>query len=137
MFAFLDIFKELWNNRHRMLRIVWFDIRIEACSLYLGTLWKVLTPFLQIGTFWLVFGLGIRGGRDIDGFPFLVWLLAGLIPWFFINRSVTAGSNSIAAKANIIFKIKYPISTVPVGAVLQNAERKKPVDTYSRCSINF
>ena len=116
--ALFEIIKEIWQNRHRMLRVVWFDIKIENRSLYLGTLWQILAPFFQVGTFWLIFGLGIRGGAPVDGFPFIIWLLSGLIPWFFINRGVMAGSSSIVNKAAIIFKIKYPIATVPVGEVI-------------------
>lgn len=120
MTSFIGVLAEIWKNRHRMLRVVWFDIKIENRSLYLGTLWKVLTPFLQIATFWLVFGLGIRGGAPVDGFPFFIWLLAGITPWFFISRAISTGSLSINAKAGTIFKIKYPISTVPVGAVIHS-----------------
>ena len=118
MHAFFEVINEIWQNRHRMLRVVWYDIKIENRSFYLGTVWKVLTPFIQVGTFWLIFGLGIRGGAPIDGYPFLVWLLAGIIPWFFISRGITSGSTSINSKAGIVFKIKYPISTVPCGAIL-------------------
>ena len=113
-----DVLYEIWTNRARMLRIVMFDIKIENRNFYLGTLWKVITPLIQLGTFWLVFGVGIRGGEPIDGFPFLVWLLAGLVPWVFISRGISTGAMSISAKSAMIFKIKYPVSTVPVGAIL-------------------
>ena len=118
MVSLISVVCEIWKNRYRMLRVVWYDIKIENRSLYLGTLWKVLVPFIQIGTFWLVFGMGIRGGAPVDGFPFFVWLLAGLVPWFFINRGITSGSTSINNKAGLIFKIKYPIATVPVGTII-------------------
>ena len=118
--ALLEVINEIWQNRHRMIRVVIFDIKIENRSLYLGTLWKILTPFFQIATFWLIFGLGIRGGVPIDDFPFFVWLLAGIVPWFFISRGIMSGSSSITRKAGIIFKIKYPISTVPVGEVIHS-----------------
>jgi len=118
MIALFSIIGEVWRNRRRMLRVVRYDIKIENRNFYLGTLWKVLVPFIQIGTFWLVFGLGIRGGAPVDGFPFLIWLLSGMVPWLFFNRGITSGSTSINSKAGIIFKIKYPISTVPVGTII-------------------
>ena len=118
MTAFFDVLSEIWKNRLRMLRVVGYDIKIENRSFYLGTLWKVLTPFFEIGTFWLVFGLGIRGGAPVDGFPFIIWMLAGIAPWFFLNRAITNGASSINAKGSIIFRINYPIPTVPVGAVV-------------------
>jgi len=113
-----EITTEIWINRARMMRIVLFDIKIESRNFYLGTFWKLLMPLIQLGTFWLVFGIGIRGGAPIDGVPFLIWLLAGLVPWIFISKGITTGAMSIASKANIVFKIKYPISTIPIGSIL-------------------
>ena len=113
-----EVLTEIWQNRTRMLRIVWYDIKIENRSLYLGTFWKILSPLIQLGTFWFVFGIGIRGGAPIDGYPFLVWLVAGLVPWFFINRSITTGAMSISSKAGMVFKIKFPIATIPVGSII-------------------
>jgi teichoic acid transport system permease protein len=116
--AVKEVLSEIWTNRARMMRIVKFDIKIENRNFYLGRLWKIITPMIYLGTFWFVFGIGIRGGAPIDGFPFLIWLLAGLVPWFFINRSITAGAMSIFNKSAMIFKIKYPVATVPAGAVI-------------------
>jgi len=113
-----EVLTEIWQNRVRMLRIAIFDIKIENRNFYLGTFWKILSPLIQIGTFWFVFGIGIRGGAPIDGFPFLIWLLAGLVPWIFISRGITTGAMSISSRAGMIFKIKYPVSTVPVGAII-------------------
>jgi len=119
MNSIIHVINEIWTNRKRMLRIVRYDIKIESRSAYLGSLWEFIVPLIQIGTFWLVFGIGIRGGEPINGTPFILWLLAGLVPWFFFNRGITGGSSSIVDKAGVIFKIKYPISTVPIGAVLR------------------
>lgn len=113
-----EVLSEIWKNRARMLRIAWYDIKIENRSLYLGAFWKILAPLIQLGTFWFVFGIGIRGGEPVDGIPFLVWLLSGLVPWFFINRGILTGAMSISGKASMIFKIKYPTSTVPIGAIV-------------------
>ena len=113
-----EVLCEIWVNRARMMRIARFDIKKENRNLYLGTLWKIISPLIQLGTFWLVFGIGIRGGEPVDGIPFLVWLLTGLVPWFFIRQGIASGALSISGKASLVFKIKYPISTVPVGAIL-------------------
>ena len=113
-----EVITQVWQNRVRMLRIVWFDIKIENRNLYLGTLWKIIAPLIQLGIFWFAFGIGIRGGAPIDGIPFLAWLLAGLVPWSFISRGITSGATSISSKAGVIFKIKYPVATIPIGTIL-------------------
>ena len=50
----------------------------------------VLNPLIQMLAYWFVFGMGIRGGQPIViggvEIPFIIWMLAGLIPWFSLVR---------------------------------------------------
>lgn len=110
--------KEIISNWAMMIRVAMFDYRLRNRDSYLGRIWEILTPLIQIGTYWLVFGIGLRQGRNVDGYPYLLWMLSGLIPWFCISASIIKGANSIFVKAATITKLKYPISTVPIGAIL-------------------
>lgn len=117
-----DVFEvtgELWNNRAIIGRMAAFDYKLENKDTYLGKLWALITPLIQIGTYWLVFGLGLRNGKDVDGYPYLAWMLIGLIPWFFISATIVKGANSIYAKSGIVSKMKFPIATAPISKVLQ------------------
>ena len=115
----MDITKEIISNKQRIVRIAQFDYKLENKDTYLGILWSVLTPLIQIGTFWFVFGIGLRSGRDIDGYPYLVWMLAGIIPWFFISACLLKGANSIYSKVASVTKMRFPISTVPISRIVQ------------------
>lgn len=114
-----EISRVLWEERAIVGRMAAFDYKLENKDTYLGRLWAFITPLIQIGTYWLVFGLGLRNGRDVDGYPYLAWMLIGLIPWFFISSCMVKGANAIYAKAGLIAKIKFPIATAPVSKVLQ------------------
>lgn len=116
--AMRSVLTEIWKNRYRMIRVAQYDRRLENKDSYLGRLWSLLNPMIQIGTFWFVFGFGIRGGQDIDGFPYILWMLCGLIPWFFINTGIVRGASSMYAKAGVVLKLKYPVATVPPGSIL-------------------
>lgn len=111
--------KEIKDNFSMMLRMTKFDYQLENKDTYLGKLWAILTPLIQIGTYWFVFGIGLRNGKDVDGFPYLAWMLLGLIPWFFISASILKGANSIYLKSGLISKMKFPIAVTPIGKVLQ------------------
>lgn len=113
-----SIVKEIWTNRFMMLRVAMFDYRLRNKDSYLGRVWEILTPLIQIGTYWFVFGIGMRQGRDVDGYPYLLWMLSGLIPWFCISASIIKGANSIFTKAATITKLNYPIATVPIGVII-------------------
>lgn len=114
----LYIVKEIVTNWSMMIRVAVFDYKLQNKDSYLGRLWDILTPLIQIGTYWLVFGIGLRQGRNIDGHPYLLWMLSGIIPWFCISAAITRGGNSIFAKSATITKLRYPIATVPIGTIL-------------------
>ena len=89
-------------------------------SHYLGVLWQVLNPLIQVGVYYLVFGLGVNGGNMVDGVPFLVWMLVGITAWFFINSAVMGASNSIYRNVGLVSKMKFPVSVLPSVSIVSN-----------------
>src|SRR5690625_266776 len=98
-----DIIKEQIEYRDLILRMAQFETKGMYQTHYLGSLWQYLNPAIQVAIYYTVFGIGLRGGGATDGeVPFLVWLLLGLIPWFFIAPTMIQGSNSVHQKVNLV-----------------------------------
>lgn len=112
------VFCELWNNRQRMLRVSRYSYKVLNQDAYLGNLWNIINPLIQIGTYWFVFGIGLRGGKDVDEYPYIIWMLSGLIPWFFMSQCITQGAGAIRKKGISYLKMRYPISTMPTETIL-------------------
>lgn len=123
----LFILKEHKENWYKTYKLALYDFITPLRDTYLGLLWIVLNPLSQIGVYWFVFGLGIRNGRPIDGHPFLLWMLAGLIPWFYISSGISSGALSIYSKASILTKMKFPSSIIPTYTVLTKLLNNIPV----------
>lgn len=120
--SYLSYLKEVTLGAVLNHRRIWYLAKFEYLrankDLFLGNLWKLLYPCIQIGAYWLVFGLGIRQGRDIDGIPFIVWLTCGVAPWFIANQCVSIGASSIYRKAVLLSKSNISTVLIPVSAVL-------------------
>lgn len=114
------VVKEHISNIYRMWSIAKYEFLADYRDSKLGILWGILDPLIQLFTYWFVFGIGIRGGKDVGGVPFLNWMLIGTIPWFFISDSIRSGVNSIHKKANIVTKMKFPLSILPTTEVLKS-----------------
>ncbi|GIO26918.1 ABC transporter permease [Ornithinibacillus bavariensis] len=110
--------RKYWNL---MFRMAIFDIKGMYQTHYLGSLWQVINPIIQIAIYWFVFGLGIRGGNPVDGVPFFVWLLVGLIPWLFISPSIVQGSNSVHQQVSLVSKMQFPVSILPTIKIISNS----------------
>lgn len=116
----IQVLKEQFMNIHMIIRLAKYDIRSKYGMHYLGAFWQFLNPIIQISIYWFVFGIGIRGGAPVDGIPFFLWLISGLIPWFFIAPSIVQASNSVYAKVNLVSKMKFPISVLPTITIMSN-----------------
>lgn len=107
------IVNEHKENWYKILKLSYYDFISPLRDTYLGYVWIILNPLMQIGVYWFVFGMGIRDGRPVDGHPFLLWMLAGLIPWFYISSCINSGALCIYSKASILTKMKFPTSIIP------------------------
>lgn len=107
------ILKEQIQSRELIFQMAKFEEKSKYEGHYLGSLWQYINPAIQVGVYFVVFGLGLRGGAPIEGVPFFLWLLMGLIPWFFIAPSIVQGANSVHSRLNVVSKMNFPISILP------------------------
>lgn len=115
------IYLEHIRHIRLIFRLAVRDIQSAYRMHYLGILWQFITPAVRIFVYWLIFGLGIRGGQPVGETPFFIWLMVGLIPWFFINPSMTQGANSIYSRLSLVSKMKFPMSILPTVTLVSNS----------------
>lgn len=120
-----QVVKEQLDHKDLIFRMASFDIKGMYQLHYLGSLWQVINPAIQVSIYWFVFGLGIRGGEPVQTstgeIPFFLWMLMGLIPWFFISPSIIQGSNSVYQKVNMVSKMNFPVSLLPTIRIIGNS----------------
>jgi len=109
---------ENWDNRYRLFRLANYDLKRQTRGTVLGWFWNILNPALQILVYWFVFAVGFRATRPSGEYPFLIWLIVGIIPWFYMSAALTTGTRSILNYSGILTRMCIPLSIVPVKAVL-------------------
>jgi teichoic acid transport system permease protein len=107
------ILKEHIVNFYLIRRLSLFELKAENRNHYLGFLWEIINPGIQIAIYWFVFGYGIRSNRSVDGIPFFTWMLAGIVVWFFVNQATLLGSKSVYTRIRMVSKLNFPISVIP------------------------
>ena len=113
------VLKENITNFYRTIAIARYELMGDFRDTKLGFLWTLLNPIIQLFTYWLVFGIGIRGGRSVGHISFLPWMVVGMTVWFFVSPCITQGVNCIYSKRNIITKMKFPVSILPATVVFK------------------
>ncbi len=89
------------------------DFKQKYVGNFLGILWAFIQPTATIAIFWFVFQVGFKS-RPVENFPFILWLVAGMFPWFFFAEAISEGTNSIVANSFLVKKIKFHVSMLPL-----------------------
>lgn len=113
----LSLFKELKANSRLILNLSKNDFKTRFAGSYLGIVWAFIQPVVTVLVYWFVFQVGMRSG-DVGDFPFVLWLIAGLVPWFFFQEALSAGTNALIEYQYLVKKIVFKISTLPIVKVL-------------------
>lgn len=77
------------------------NLYIDASRNYLTVAWWVLEPLMLMALYWVVFGTIL----NLQQADFAAFLLVGLIPWLWIERSVGTSTNSILDGALVLQKV--------------------------------
>lgn len=78
----------------------------------LGPLWALIKPTITIFVYWFAFQLGLRTNTNIQGHSFFIFLMTGMIPWFFMGEAILDGSRSIRSNKHFVTKLPFPVSTI-------------------------
>ena len=79
------------------------DISAKYVGSVFGMTWSVLQPLVMILVFWFIFSVGFRVVPKND-VPFVVWLTAGMAPWFAFADMINNATRAITSNANLVKK---------------------------------
>ncbi len=113
-----EIITEHYEWRSQIFKLAKADIIKTYSGSALGWAWAIIKPTLTILVFWFAFSVGLRQGGEIEGCPYALWLIVGLVPWFFMNELIVSGARSIRKYKYLVTKMKFPVSTIPTFVAL-------------------
>ena len=93
------------------------EVRQRYKGSVLGILWSLVTPLVMMGAYTLVFSL-IFTAVPFDHYP--AFLLTGLSVWVFFAGGLEAGTASIVASANLVKKVAFERSIVPLASTMSH-----------------
>lgn len=88
----------------------------------LGPLWALIRPSITIFVYWFAFQIGLRASSDVthNGITvdFFVFLMVGMVPWFFMRDAILNGANCFRANKAFVTKMRFPVSAIPTYKLL-------------------
>lgn len=109
---------ELYQSRHLIWKLAKNDFRKRYAGSYMGAVWAMVQPVITVGMYYVVFELVMPGTSRTDEAPFVLFLTAGLVPWFFFNEAWNNGTNALREYDYLVKKVVFKISILPVIKVI-------------------
>lgn len=104
---------ELIQNRKLIFSLAKNDFKTKYAGSYLGIVWAFIQPIVTVLVYWFVFQVGLKS-PGASGFPFVLWMIAGLVPWFFFSDVLNAGTNALLEYSYLVKKVVFKISILPM-----------------------
>ena len=104
---------ELFHNRRMIFSLARNDFKTKYAGSYLGIVWAFVQPVVTVLVYWFVFQVGLKSPGPND-FPFVLWMIAGLVPWFFFSDVLNAGTNALIEYSYLVKKVVFKISILPM-----------------------
>jgi ABC-type polysaccharide/polyol phosphate export permease len=110
---------DVWTSKRLVLELAKKDMKMKYLGNYLGILWAFIQPTIMILIFWFVFQVGFKS-MPVDNFPFILWLMSGMIPWLFFSESLLGATNAIIDNSFLVKKVVFRVSILPVVKIVSS-----------------
>ncbi len=113
---------ELYQSRRLVWKLAKNDFKKRYAGSYMGAVWAMVQPVVTVVMYWIIFekvfgGQGPRGDNGVE-VPFVLFLTAGLVPWFYFNEALTNGTNALLEYNYLVKKVVFKISVLPIIKVI-------------------
>lgn len=108
-----DYFKDVYRERKMIYGMSKKEFKARYLGSFLGMAWAFIQPLVMISIFWFVFQVGFKS-VPVGNVPFVVWLTAGLVPWFFFSESFSGATHSIVGNGHLVKKMVFKVNILPL-----------------------
>lgn len=115
---FFYFFNDLYSSRRLLWDLTKKDFKQRYLGSLLGILWAFIQPAATIIIFFFVFQVGFKVPPTETGVPFILWLMSGMLPWFFFSDALSAATTSISDNSFLVKKIVFRVSLLPIVQII-------------------
>ncbi len=118
-----NILLEITENRGLIKSLAKNDFKTRFAGAYLGIIWAFVQPVVTVLIYWFVFDKALGARAQIRGelpLPYVLWLVSGIVPWFFFSDCVSAGTVALVEYNYLVKKVVFNIDILPVVKVISS-----------------
>lgn len=111
----------VWQRRHFIVAFASARNLVTFAGARLGQLWQVLTPLLNAGIYYFVFGVLLQTRKDVDNF--VGFLIIGIFVFTFTQRCVLSGARAVSGHLSLIRALHFPRACLPLASTFMELQQ--------------
>ena len=113
---------EIFRNRSLIWSLAKNDFKKRYAGSYLGAIWAMIQPVVTVAMYYVVFDIIFQSRSEaVAGdipIPYVLFLTAGLVPWFYFSESLNHGTLALTEYSYLVKKVVFNIDILPVIKVI-------------------
>ena len=111
--------KDIFSKRQLLFTLSLSDFKKKFIGSYLGIFWMFVQPIVSIFIYYLIFQVGFKSS-PVEDMPYVLWLIPGIIPWFYFNEALSNGVSVLSAYQHLVKKMVFRIDLLPLVKVVSS-----------------
>lgn len=112
----LNYLKQIISFKDLLVNLTTKELKLKYKNSIIGFLWSLLNPLMMLMIYSIAFKIILK--IQVENFP--VFVFVGLLPWMFVQGSISQSTNSIINNQNLVKKVYFPRAIIPLSVVLSN-----------------
>lgn len=102
------------KNSKIVLNLAISDFKKRFVGSYFGIIWMFVQPLATVLVYTLIFQVGFKSVPPVPGVSYVIWLIPGIIPWFYFQDSILQGTQVLYEYNYLVKKIVFNVEMLPL-----------------------
>lgn len=112
---------QLVRRRELLLELAKRELTDRYAGQWLGAWWVIVHPLIMMGVYVVLFGVILQIKLErAPGVPgdYILYLLAGLIPWLALQDGLVRSCQAITGHATLVKQVVFPVEVLPLKSMV-------------------
>ena len=115
-----SLIKEIISRRKLIWDLSKADFKKRFVGSYFGMVWMFVQPVVTVLIYFCIFQLGFKSVPPVPGIPYVLWLVPGIVPWFFFSEALNTITNCLQEYHYLVKKVVFQLEVLPVIKLLSS-----------------
>ena len=110
----ISLLKEIVTRRKLIWDLAKADFKKRFVGSYFGMVWMFVQPLVTVLIYFFIFQLGFKSVPPVPGVPYVLWLVPGIVPWFFYSEALNCITGCLQEYSYLVKKVVFQVEILHV-----------------------